>query len=90
MIRDVWFVREAVTGEMLMARRQKADSMKAAAVRDVPRNHRRKKQRKRFEIFTKERLNKGKTNKRAQKGEAATNKNRCGRMKQEKEEGERT
>ena len=90
MIRDVWFVREAVAGEMLMARRQKADSMKAAAVRDVPRNHRRKNQRKRFEIFTKERPNKGKTNKRAPKGETATNKNRCGRMKQEKEEGERT
>ena len=90
MIRNVWFVRGVVTGEMLMARRQKADSMKAAAVRDVPRNHRRKNQRKRFEIFTKERPNKGKTNKRAPKGETATNKNRCGRMKQEKEEGERT
>lgn len=90
MIRNVWFVRGVVTGEMLMARRQKADSTKTVAVRDVPRNHRRKNQRKRFEIFTKERPNKGKTNKRAPKGENATNKNRCGRMKQEKEEGERT
>lgn len=87
-----------------MARRQKTDSTKAAAVRDVPRivagsrktaekklaREQKKNQRKRSGIFTKERPNKGKTNKRAKKGEAATNKNRCGRMKQEKEEGERT